>query len=289
MASAMKKTKGVQLKKSKQRQNEYSQVLYEADMVEELNRSSASELGFLRASAKKTKKSKEETNKENNSQLLPYEAGEIEELNRSLPHEAAEADEVEELSQLPPSPEYLPPTPEYPPHTPEYSSPVSPIHPTASSQTPDDSSSSSKSTQTENVARKKRTLLTREKLLTVNCDILRRSLAPIKKWESLLEGHPYLLKRIVSMPIRKKKETESTSEKTVYVEDTGYYAELETEKDKLMNVWITPFMLSESEKHDLSSNDVYIIPLGKKQAQESGYDYHSFVIVRGDDLEYNIN
>ena len=297
MASTMKKTKGVQLKRSKQKQNEYSQVLYEGDTVEELNRSSASDdLALLRASAKKAKKSQEEINKENISPLLPYKANENEELNRTSQHEPAEADEVEEMSQLPPSPEYLPPNRDYlPPSreylspTPEYLPPVSPIRSPIPPQTSDDYNSS-KLLQAENAAKKaKKALLTREKLLTVNCDVLRRNLAPIQKWESLLEGHPYLLKRVISISVRKKKETESTSEETAFVDDTGYYAELETEKDKLINAWITPYMLSESQKHDLTSNDVYIIPLGKKRAQESGHKYHSFIIVRGDDHEYNIN
>ena len=156
MASTMKKTKGVQLKRSKQKQNEYSQVLYEGDTVEELNRSSASDdLALLRASAKKAKKSQEEINKENISPLLPYKANENEELNRTSQHEPAEADEVEEMSQLPPSPEYLPPNREYLPPTPEYLPPVSPIRSPVSSQTPDDSNSS-ESLQAENVAKKKK-------------------------------------------------------------------------------------------------------------------------------------
>jgi hypothetical protein len=211
----------------------------------------------LPASRKKTKKSKAENNE-----------------CSQLPHEA---DEVEELSQPPASPEYLPASPEHPP--------------AASFQSPDDSSSSSKSSQTEVAAEKQnKTYLTREKLLSVKCDKLRRTLAPIKKWGSLLEGHPYLLKRIISMPIHKKSDTpSSTAGKTVYVKDTGYYAELETEKDTIINVWITSIILAESENFDLSSGDVYIIPLGKKFSQENGYEYHSFVIVRADELEYNKN
>ena len=48
-------------------------------------------------------------------------------------------------------------------------------------------------------------------------------------------------------------------------------------------------MLAESENYDLSSNDLYIIPLGKKFSQENGFEYHSFVIVGADELEFNKN
>ena len=48
-------------------------------------------------------------------------------------------------------------------------------------------------------------------------------------------------------------------------------------------------MLAESENYDLSSDDVYIIPLGKRISQENGNEYHGFVIVRADELEYNTN
>ena len=57
----------------------------------------------------------------------------------------------------------------------------------------------------------------------------------------------------------------------------------------MINAWITPIMLAESKNYDLSPNDVYIIRLGRKTSQESGYEYNSFVILRADKLEYNIN
>ena len=196
-----------------------------------------------------------------------------------LPHEADKA--AEELSQRPASTEYL--------HTFPQHSPAFPEHWPATSQTPD-SSTSSKSTQTEVAAKKenRKNLLTHERLLSVKSDKLCRTLAPIKKWGSLLEGHPYLLKRIISIPVHKKNDKQSgISGNSAYVKEIGHYAELETEKDSMINIWITPFMLAESENFDLSSNDVYIIPLGKKFSQENRYEYHSFVIVRADDLEFN--
>ena len=198
----------------------------------------------MASSAKKMKRTKPE---DNEYSQLPY-----------------EADAVEELSQSPASPEFLP----------------------ASSQSPD---SSTKSTQTETVAEKgDKVYLTREKLLTVKCDKLRRQLAPIKKWASLTIGHPYLLKRIISMPVHKKSDKPSSSTNKVgYIKETGYYAELETETNSIINVWITSIMLAESENYDLSSDDVYIILLGKRVSQENGNEYHAFAVVRADELEFN--
>ena len=78
--------------------------------------------------------------------------------------------------------------------------------------------------------------------------------------------------------IKKSDKQSSTTGKPGYVQDTGYYAELETEKDSIINVWITSIMLAQSKNYDLSSNNVYIVPFGKKISQESGYEYNSFVI-----------
>ena len=202
--------------------------------------------------ASSTKKSKRSTKSEDEYSQLPY-----------------AADAAEELSQSPASPEFLP----------------------ASSESSD---SSTKSSQTEAVLEKEnKAYLTREKLLTVKCDKLRRQLAPIKKWASLSVGHPYLLKRIISMEVQKKADTcalnkaPSSTRKTGYIKETAYYAELETETDSIMNVWITSIMLAEAENYDLASGDVYIIPLGKRVSQENENEYHVFVIVRADELEYN--
>ena len=203
--------------------------------------------------ASSTKKTKRTTKPEEEYSQLPY-----------------PADAAEELSQSPASPEFLP----------------------ASSESPD---SSTKSSQTEAVLEKenKACYLTREKLLTVKCDKLRRQLAPIKKWGSLSVGHPYLLKRIISMEVQKKADklalnkASSSTSKTGYIKETAYYAELETETDSIMNVWITSIMLAEAENYDLASGDVYIIPLGKRVSQENGNEYHAFVIVRADELEFN--
>ena len=201
--------------------------------------------------ASSTKKSKRSTKPEEEYSQLPY-----------------AADAAEELSQSPASPEFLP----------------------ASFESPD---SSTKPLQTVLEKENKACYLTREKLLTVKCDKLRRQLAPIKKWASLSIGHPYLLKRIISMEVQKKADTcalnkaPSSTRKTGYIKETAYYAELETETDSIMNVWITSIMLAEAENYDLASGDVYIIPLGKRVSQENENEYHVFVIVRADELEYN--
>ena len=228
--------------------NGYSPVPHEADAA-------AEELSQSRASPKFLPPASAKKMKRSNPEYIEY---------SQLPHEADAA--AEELSQSPASPEFLP----------------------GSSQSPD---SSTKSLQTEIAAEKEnnsKALLTREKLLTVKCDKLRRQLAPIKRWGSLSVGHPYLLKRIISIAVHKKSDNPSSS-KSPYNKETGYYAELETETDSIINVWITSIMLAESENYDLSSDDVYIIPLGKRISQENGNEYHAFVIVRADELEYNKN
>ena len=135
--------------------------------------------------------------------------------------------------------------------------------------------------------KKNKAYLTREKLLTVKADKLRRQIAPIKKWASLFVGHPYLLKRVVSIEIQNKVQGASSSTSNDDCKETAHYAELETETVPLMNVWITPIMVAEAENFDLASGDVYIIPLGKPISKDNGKEYHSFVIVRADELEYN--
>ena len=89
--------------------------------------------------------------------------------------------------------------------------------------------------------------------------------------------------------MHKKSDKPPSSKGASYNRETGYYAELETDTESLINVWITSIMLAESENYDLSSDDVYIIPLGKRISQENGNEYHGFVIIRADELEYNTN
>ena len=156
------------------------------------------------------------------------------------------------------------------------------------SQSPASPDSSSESLREEAVPEKKnKAYLTREKLLTVKADKLRRQIAPIKKWASLFVGHPYLLKRVISIEIQNKMHGASSSTSDDGCKETSYYAELETETVPLMNVWITSIMAAEAENFDLASGDVYIIPLGKRISKENGKEYHAFVIVRADELEYN--
>ena len=239
-------------KKTKRSDNsEYSQLPHEADVAAEEFSQSPGSPEFLPPASTATKMKRSDNSEYSQ---LPYEV------------DAA----AEELSQPSGSPEFLPPA-------------------GSSQQSPD---SSSKSSQTEIVAKKEnnsRALLTRERLLTVKCDKLRRQLAPIKRWGSLSVGHPYLLKRIISIPVHKKNDKPSSSKGMSYNRETSYYAELETDTEPLINVWITSIMLAESENYDLSSDDVYIIPLGKRISQENGNEYHAFVIVRADELEYNTN
>ena len=237
------------------KENEYPQLSYETDTgEEELSQPPGNSSEFLPTSTKNTKGLK----------LKTKEASQ-------LPKEADVA--PEELNEPPPN--WC-----LPPRSPEYLPAVSP-------QLPD---SSTKSATTEAPVAKKQIYLTREKLLTVKCDKLRRRLAPIQKWAYLTVGHPYLLKRIIGIPVHKRsKKPGASSTAPVFVEETGYYAELETETDSMINVWLTSIMLEESENFDLSSNDVYIIPLGKRISQEKQNEYHSFIIVRADELEYNIN
>ena len=125
--------------------------------------------------------------------------------------------------------------------------------------------------------------LTREKLLTVNDDKLRRRLAPVRKWASLTVGYPYMLKRIISIEVNKKDGDDGASSSGL---DLSYYAELESETEPLVNAWLTSIMIAEAENFDLTTRDVYIIPLGKRISQENKKEYHSFVIVRGDELDF---
>ena len=258
-------TQAKRMKRSKQedKENEYSQLPYETDTEEE-------ELS-------QRKQASAPPAPGNSPEFLPTSTKNVKGLKlktkeaSQLPKEADAA--PEELNNPPPN--WC-----FPPRSPEYLPAVSP-------QLPD---SSTKLAHTQTAVAKKQKYLTREKLLTVKCDKLRRQLAPIQKWGYLTVGHPYLLKRIIGIPIHKRsKKQPSSSTKPVFVEDTGYYAELETETDSMINVWLTPIMLEESENYDLSSNDVYIIPLGKRISQEKQNEYHSFIIVRADELEYNIN
>ena len=167
------------------------------------------------------------------------------------------------------------------------------MYATAAAEEPSESPASPDSSESSRAeaasGKENKVYLTREKLLTVKDDSLRRQLAPMKKWSSLTTGYPYLLKRIISMEVKKFGDGNEASSSTSSgsCKETSYYAELESQTDSLINVWITPIMLAESENYNLASGDVYIVPLGKRLSQESKKEYHAFVILRGDELEFN--
>ena len=85
----------------------------------------------------------------------------------------------------------------------------------------------------ERAPRKKKRLLTREKLLTVKNDKLRRQFAPIRNWSSLEIGKPYLFKRVVAIEAKRKRSVDSTNNWRL-----GHYAELVCAEEPLINVWL---------------------------------------------------
>ena len=86
--------------------------------------------------------------------------------------------------------------------------------------------------------RKKKRLLTREKLLTVKKDKLRRQIEPIRNWSSLEIGKPYLFKRVVAIEAKRKRSVDSTNNWRL-----GHYAELVCTEEPLINVWLTSSIL----------------------------------------------
>ena len=98
----------------------------------------------------------------------------------------------------------------------------------------------------------------------------KRKIAPIKKWIELNEGESYHIKAI--------HEIETTIDEKKQI---SHYAELFNEEMKLMNVWISDIIKEELRKnYVLESEDVYIMPLGKRMSKKTGYYYNNFVILQ---------
>ena len=130
--------------------------------------------------------------------------------------------------------------------------------------------------------KKNKQLLTREKLLTVKSDKLRRQLAPIRKWSSLNTGYPYLFRRVVAMEVKRKVQGADGSSSW----ELSHYAELGSDEEPLINAWLSSIMVKESENYNLGTEDVYIVPLRKCVSRENKREYQAFVIVRGDELVF---
>ena len=105
-------------------------------------------------------------------------------------------------------------------------------------------------------------------------DKTRRKINPLQSWAEFTKSGGRGIDRIHRVNALK--------EMTVTIKDHGqisYYAELEDAKHNIANVWVTEIIYKSLQKHDLSSGSVYIRPLGKAKAKESGHEYHDFVIV----------
>ena len=142
---------------------------------------------------------------------------------------------------------------------------------------PDEQSTSS----AERAPGKQIRLLTREKLLSVKNDKLRRQFAPIRNWSSLEIGKPYLFRRVVPIEVKRKRNGDSTNNWSL-----SHYAELVCAEEPLINVWLTPAMAKESENYYLETEDFYIVPLGKRVSQKNRREYHIFIIVPGNELVF---
>ena len=90
--------------------------------------------------------------------------------------------------------------------------------------------------------------------------------------------YPYLFRRVVAMEVDKKGVTGSSSW------ELSYYAELGSDEEPLINAWLSPMMAKESENYHLGTEEVYIVPLGKRISRENQREYQSFVIVPGNEL-----
>ena len=138
---------------------------------------------------------------------------------------------------------------------------------------PDEQSTSS----AERAPGKQIRLLTREKLLSVKNDRLQRPFEPIRNWSSLEIGKPYLFRRVVSIEVKRKRNADWS---------LSHYAELVCAEEPLINVWLTPAMVEESENYYLETGDFYMVPLGKRVSKKNQREYHAFIIVPGNELVF---
>ena len=131
-------------------------------------------------------------------------------------------------------------------------------------------------------------LLTGKKLLTLNYynDKLHRHLAPImpiRNFSSLYIGVPYLLRRVVSILTGTKSAGASSSTNNW---ELRHYAQLGTLEQPLINVWLTPAMVKQSENYRLGAEDVYLVSLGKRVFRPCRREYQDFVIVPGNEFVF---
>ena len=124
-------------------------------------------------------------------------------------------------------------------------------------------------------------LLTRQKLLSVKNNRLLRQIEPIRNWTSLEIGKPYLFRRVVPIEVKRKRNGDSTNNWSL-----SHYAELVCAEEPLINVWLTPAMVEESENYYLETGDFYIVPLGKRVSKKNQREYHAFIIVPGNELVF---
>ena len=118
-------------------------------------------------------------------------------------------------------------------------------------------------------------------MLTVKNDKLRRQIEPIRNWSSLEVGKPYQFKRVVAIEAKRKWSVDFTNNWRL-----GHYAELVCAEEPLINVWLTPTMVKESENYYLETGDFYIVPLGKRVSLSKRREYNAFTIVAGNELVF---
>ena len=131
-------------------------------------------------------------------------------------------------------------------------------------------------------------LLTRKKLLTLNCynDKLHRHLAPImpiRNFSFLHIGIPYLIRRVVSILTGVKSADASSSTNNW---ELRHYAQLGTLEQPLINIWLTPAMAKQSENYRLGAEDVYLVSLGKRTFRPCRREYQDFVIVPANEFVF---
>ena len=117
---------------------------------------------------------------------------------------------------------------------------------------------------------RKRKFLNTERFIQLSDLKTKRKIAPIKKWIELNEGESYRINAVheIEVTIDEKKQI-------------SHYAELFNEEMKLINVWISDIIKEELRKnYVLESEDVYIMPLGKRMSKKTGYYYNNFVILQ---------
>ena len=121
------------------------------------------------------------------------------------------------------------------------------------------------------LANRKRKFLNTERFTQLADLKTKRKICPIKKWIELNEGESYRINAI--------HEIEATIDEKKQI---SHYAELFNEEMKLINVWITDIIKEElkNKNYVLESEDVYIMPLGKRMSMKTSHYYNNFVILQ---------